>query len=826
MVNDPDKDKRFQKNLEMWSKTCPKQAFMLPYVNSRWLSPSVTAVGEPNLKAKLKTKTVNLHSNLGAVEEAKRWFKGLPLKDVALVCVYGVGLGYYYDAIAAWLKKDKGRHLVFLEDDAGVIQKLLETERGTKILQDPQVQLLYFEGVFPEEAVFDVLYWNFSMKRLIVTSLESYSKNKSVILADLRNKIAFDAAMKNALVDEYMRYGANYYINFYQNMLCLPDSYAGNKFFGKFQNVPAIICGAGPSLAKNLPLVKQLLDKAVVFAGGSALNVLNSGGFQPHFGAGIDPNPAQYTRMSLSKGYEVPFFYRNRMFHNAFKMIHGPRLYITGSGGYDTASYFEKSLGIEDQSIDEGHNVVNFCVEIAHAMGCNPIIFVGMDLAFTGMKEYAPGVVKNAAITQSAILGVEEDDSRGILKKDIFGKPTYTLWKWVAESEWIGDYAKNHAYLKMVNCTEGGLGFPGIANQTLKEVSKKLLTRSYDLGNRIHGETQNSVMEQVKYPKIVKTMTTLSASLQRVIDDLKILSKEAEDDIVALKKGKEKPMQSGRAALAETELLEEPAYKHVIEVFNEVYARMLSGDVHQIQVSRMSDAQRQIRRLELAVRKFNFLSDVATVNQELIAFAFKKLKTSSKAKKVVVKVPKSDAGSYFVKKRRMVLLDPELKLSVDVAFDPVVIPPKAKDSQKLKSGHVVHVFFDKQWKVCEAYLEKKGVLDGQALLYYPNGKIKSEMFYSNGRLHGPCKFWSLKGKLLAESWYVDGQQEGKCRWYYPSGKLYSVQRFKKGRWHGQQEYYYEDGAVKTLVSYDKDDVIGEPIMLLSDGKPSRQIEHS
>src|SRR5690606_32776531 len=102
-------------------------------------------------------------------------------------------------------------------------------------------------------------------------------------------------------------------------------------------------------------------------------------------------NPAQYTRLSQNTGYEVPFFYRNRMYHDAFRVIHGSRLYITGSGGYDTAEYFEKKLGIKGgEEIDEGHNVVNFCVEVAHEMGCDPIIFVGMDLAFTGMDTYAP----------------------------------------------------------------------------------------------------------------------------------------------------------------------------------------------------------------------------------------------------------------------------------------------------------------------------------------------------------------------------------------------------------------------------------------------------
>lgn len=409
--------KLFQANLQLWAKTCPKQAVMLPYIPLPKYEENSTEKHEKNIQITINGKKVSLHSPKGALEEAQKWFESLPLKDIPLVCIYGVGLGYYYDVIRPWLKKSRKRRVVFLEDDLSVIHKLLETEKGAKILHDHQVQLLYFNDT-QADAVFEGLYWNFSLSKLIVTSLASYGEHKAASLEDLRHKIAYDAAMKNAMVDEYMRFSASFYVNFYPNTLCLDQSYLGNQFFGKFHKIPAIICGAGPSLAKHLPFLETLLDKAVVFAGGSALNVLNGAGFQPHFGAGIDPNSAQHTRLSQNTAYEVPFFYRNRMHREAFRMIHGPRLYITGSGGYETAAYFEKKLGIKGgEELDEGHNVINFCIEVANAMGCDPILFVGMDLAFTGMDQYAPGVLEDAKVSSSAILDVEDEDSKAILKK-------------------------------------------------------------------------------------------------------------------------------------------------------------------------------------------------------------------------------------------------------------------------------------------------------------------------------------------------------------------------------------------------------------------------
>lgn len=758
----------FQNNLEIWAKTFPKQAFMLPYVDCIQLEFCTSEKGELNLKG----PSFFYHDNQGVVEEANEWFKKLDLGDVPALFVFGVGLGYYYNAVKTWLREDKKRRLVFLENDLAVIHRLFETKLGAEILQDSQVQLIYFRDLNDDEASFEILYWNFAMSRLNVSALHSYAAEHQILYEDLKHKIAYDAAVKNALVDEYLRYGGAFFINFYQNMLCMADSYLGNRFFGKFPKVPAIICGAGPSLEKNLPLLGKLLDRAVVFAGGSALNVLNAANFQPHFGAGIDPNPMQYARMSTNQGFEVPFFYRNRMFHNAFKKIHGPRLYITGCGGYDIAEYFEEKFGIKSGFLDEGHNVVNFSVEVAYAMGCDPIIFVGMDLAFTGMEAYAPGVVEKTTVSESELLDNEDYDSRALLRKDIFGNPLYTLWKWIAEAQWIGDYAKSHPLVTLINCTEGGLGFPGVQNRTLEEVAKEKLTRTYELNNRIHGETQNSALPKVTFRKIMKAMRELSVSLKRTEENLNILMQDAQNSFEKMEAGTiQKPAQSGLAALAETELEEEPGYKHVCEIFNAVLTRLLSGELHEINTGNQTEKQKALSRLSLNIKRLKFLKEVAQINQELIEHAIKERKKAKVKKPSVPLIPEPIPGIYKVENGQLIISDPELDIELSSTFD--ATPQRT---------------------------------------FYLDNTLKSEVFYRAGLLHGPAAFWDPKGKMLARSWYVDGKQQGKSYWYYPSGGLYSLQRFKDGVWDGRQEYYYADGSPKTLMEYKQGVLQASPLL--------------
>ena len=72
-------------------------------------------------------------------------FASLELNDTEVIYVYGVGLGYFYDAAKDWLKKDPHHHVVFLEDNLAVIHRLFETERGSEILRNNQVKLIFFE---------------------------------------------------------------------------------------------------------------------------------------------------------------------------------------------------------------------------------------------------------------------------------------------------------------------------------------------------------------------------------------------------------------------------------------------------------------------------------------------------------------------------------------------------------------------------------------------------------------------------------------------------------------------------------------------------------
>lgn len=605
----------FQKNLELLRKTQPSLALQVSQTKLENLHFSKSKQGEDNLYEELGNKKQFFHSQYNIEKEASRWFSEIDLREVDVLYVYGIGLGHYYSAAREWLEANPARYLVFIEDQIEVIHAFLQTKLATDLLQNFQVQIHYLESFYRSEEMFRWLSWFFVLLPIEVSALTFYQQKRSEKYRHIRLKLMHDSVRKNSLASEFMRFSRGFFRNFFCNLLTLHRSYHGNKLFGRFENVPAIICGAGPSLDQNIDYLKTLKQNALIFAGGSSLNALNARQMKPHFGAGVDPNPMQYQRLASNQSFETPFFYRGRMFHDAFCMVHGPRLYLNGTGGYFISEWFEKELGIEGQIIDEGHNVVNMCVEIANALGCNPIIFVGMDLSYTNMRSYAGGVVDDNQVDKNKIVNDSGLNQSSFMRKDIYGKDVYTLWKWVNEADWIGDYARQHPQKTFINATQGGIGFPGVENIDLKKLHERYFSRSQDLEARVHMEIQNAHFDELSQERILELIDKMRTSLLSCIEicdglfeELDVMKKKVEQ-----RKKVESNLQTGKAALFEIELSEELAFEYILSTMSIACGKIMERQCYQVQFDKSlnSDIQRNLKRLEINRKKVDFLKQAS-----------------------------------------------------------------------------------------------------------------------------------------------------------------------------------------------------------------------
>lgn len=795
-------EERFKENLERWAPLNKEAAEKLKSLDCKSVFLCQNEDGELNLKKVSGDFIQYFHSTTSPLREAQQWFLGLNLKNISVLYVYGIGLGYYYDIVQEWLKEDPRHHVVFMEDNLEVIKYFLETERATEFLKNKQARLFHFlweSSYFSFQFVTSL----FSLIPFKVSALQFYEVNEPKHMTEFHARIDFFHDVRLGTGAEFLNLGPGGFIpNYYKNLLELPHSKLELKMIGHFKDVPAIICGAGPSLAKNIHILKNLQDKALIMAGGTAMNVLNGAGIMPHFGLGIDPNPAHFNRLISNIAFEEPFFYRQRMYHRALQMIHGERILVTGASGYRLPAWFQEKLEIpKTNEIAEGHNVVNFNLSIAKELGCNPILIVGVDLAYSNNLSYAPGLVRHALQDPKDAFLTKYSHEELLVKHDINGAPVNTLWKWINESLWFAQFASSNPQITLLNCTEGGIGFVRVPNVKLADAAEKYLTQSYDFSSLIHGEVQNSSLpEGLTLPKVLDNIEIITTSMLHcesycgslIFEFGKLLQKLQEEE--SLPEIYKTPLIEEHLAKLEAE----DGYKFLLQDYKERFLELLYPKHHFLETDRnfYTEKEAWIKRTIFDISLYTFLSKVARYNVNVIGASVKDV-LQEKPKKPAQPSKKNDAlkekflaerekaqksEQYSFQNNYLKIIDPELGLNY------------------------------KKNCVCEV----KNQL-------YPNGAIKSNVHIHKGKLHGPAAFYAENGQVLAQNWYIDGHLDGKGWFYYSSGELYAIKRYRKGHLDGRQEYYYKNGLPKSVLYYKEGLIDNEVVLFHENGKLKREM---
>ena len=472
-----------------------------------------------------------------------------------VIYIYGLGVGAPYFQMKSWLHEKGDRKLVFLEDDEGHFAYFLQSPHSAALLSDPQV---HFELIGKDKKELQTIAEKFPMRRVEMAALPSKDKNRfrSLKLALLRK-----TTLSHALYQDRL-HGDHLFQNFAQNLRHLPSSFYANGLKGAFQGIPAIICGAGPSLQSAIPLLKTLSGRALIIAGGSTLAALSSQGVPIHFGIAVDPNWEEVRRMKNSFAFDTPLLYSTRVHPGIFQTCSGPFGYMRSGIGGVLELWMEEALGLQDPLIgkhlsQESISVTTVCMAWAVFLGCSAILLSGVDLAYTNQKHYAAGVKLGEEIPLP-LFDVEKCAADRILwRRDRLRQPIQTATRWVMESASLADFAKKHRKnVRFINTTEGGLPIRGIPYLSLPEAADLYLTNVYPLESQIKEWMAKSPMPQNSQETIVNKMKELRESLARVIDCLEVL---------ALKK-------KGSLALAELDLEEEMATDFLFyDIFEMLY---------------------------------------------------------------------------------------------------------------------------------------------------------------------------------------------------------------------------------------------------------------
>jgi LPXTG-motif cell wall-anchored protein len=168
----------------------------------------------------------------------------------------------------------------------------------------------------------------------------------------------------------------------------LPQSHYVSQIAGKFDGERCVIISAGPSLEKQLPLLKAIQNKIVLISVGAALPTLHAHDIHPHFVILIDPIELNINDFSTGKFTHEVLISSLVGNSSVVASFQGKKFFTQYSQAFDEApsNPFGKMC-----FMDSAGSVANCAYAFAKIIGMKSIAFVGQDLAYTGGVSHALG---------------------------------------------------------------------------------------------------------------------------------------------------------------------------------------------------------------------------------------------------------------------------------------------------------------------------------------------------------------------------------------------------------------------------------------------------
>jgi hypothetical protein len=252
------------------------------------------------------------------------------------------------------------------------------------------------------------------------------------------------------------RWLANLTHNF-QQVVKIPDATATQ---GILRGTPAVVVGAGPSLDQSLDHMRQAYGRAVVLAAASALGPLAAAGVSPLAAVALE---AQDESRQFEQARQ------NQTWLLAATSGH-PRHFTEWKGPKALFHLQEwaASLAGAPTALPTGGHATSAAFSLAVLWGCDPIILVGQDLAYTGGRIHASGRPGG------------EDESRPETRQveALGGGKVETS---AVMHSYIGWYQETAAYLagrprtvRVINATAQGARLEGFEHLSLEQTLEEL----------------------------------------------------------------------------------------------------------------------------------------------------------------------------------------------------------------------------------------------------------------------------------------------------------------------------------------------------------------
>ncbi|EOE5698580.1 6-hydroxymethylpterin diphosphokinase MptE-like protein [Campylobacter jejuni] len=426
---------------------------------------------DENLNIFDKTHNVFMYENLE--EEINFFYQSILEKTprYPFICIYGIGNALLIKNLAKHYK-----HLFVFESEIELFILALSTIDLSEELKVYKVVLfdcvakdleIQIAMIFDQQSILEYL----SLYEMFISShyYLKYYETSILSLNELCIKSA-SVAIRNADITCFLPLLTHG--QFLQNIPSMLGSIPFQRILSerknKFEN--AIVVSAGPSLTKQLPLLKAYQDKAVIFCADGALSMLEKEGIIPDYVTNLDCRDLAMKFFQNKENLKQSIIALECATHpNVVRSLKAENCMIVLR---NKALYQRFNLN-DFGYIDTGTHVSHFSYTLALALGFKNIIMIGQDLAFDEEgNSHSKGFSYGEQFSGEKTVPTLKTQAYGG-KGEVLTHITWNDYR--VKLEYL--FACNDQKAKFYNATEGGARINFTEELSFKECCEKLLTK-------------------------------------------------------------------------------------------------------------------------------------------------------------------------------------------------------------------------------------------------------------------------------------------------------------------------------------------------------------
>jgi hypothetical protein len=195
----------------------------------------------------------------------------------------------------------------------------------------------------------------------------------------VRNELARQYLVIRPLMEVNVRTATNLQENTLRNLPHMFDAPDISELAGKFEDIPFILIGAGPSLDESIDFLKDMQDKAIIVASNSPYRKLINNGIRPHLVVTADPMEPTLAGFQNVKLDHVPLACPFSAYPEIVERFSG-RIVSWCTFNPIVKALREQRNQPEGTPIMEQGTVSGCVLDISRVLGCKKVMFIGQDM--------------------------------------------------------------------------------------------------------------------------------------------------------------------------------------------------------------------------------------------------------------------------------------------------------------------------------------------------------------------------------------------------------------------------------------------------------------